>query len=121
MTKLEVMREKHKKFVVVILALVFSNIAFLIFEKNYQLKILQSIILIIVGIINFNRTYLNQFIFNRIEQSGDVDLLIVPNIEPSHFQLAPSDLKLELPKQFHHNSKLPERSVPDVRPPTPVL
>ena len=61
--------------------LVLSNIAFLIFENNYQLKIFQSIILIIVGMVNFNRTYLNQFIFNRIEQSGDVELLIVPNIE----------------------------------------
>ena len=61
--------------------LVLSNIAFLIFENNYLLKIFQSIILIIVGIVNFNRTYLNQFIFNRIEQSGDVELLIVPNIE----------------------------------------
>lgn len=63
--------------------LFFSNITFLIFEKNYQLKIYQGILLIVFTVLNFNRTYLNQFIFDRQEQSGDVDLLINRNFSVS--------------------------------------
>lgn len=61
--------------------LLVSNIAFFKYEENFILKILHAGVFAVISFVNFNKSYLSRFVYNRSEQSGDVDLLILPNIE----------------------------------------
>ena len=67
----------------IIVILLICNFSFFANEKDNKIKALQFLSFFPLIYINMNLNYLNKFAYSNLrgEQSGDVDLLILPNVE----------------------------------------
>ena len=67
----------------IIVILLICNFSFFVNEKDNKIKALQFLSFFPLIYINMNLNYLNKFAYSNLrgEQSGDVDLLILPNVE----------------------------------------